>query len=220
MFTGIIKALGTVVEVHRQGVNAQLVVKAPELAQTAQLGDSIAVNGVCLTVTRTTAEDFAVDVMAETLRRTTIGSLQAGAQVNLEPALAVCERFGGHIVSGHIDDTGQVIGITPEGTALRIRISTSLQVQRLIIPQGSIAVDGISLTVAATAPDHSWFEVSIIPHTQKVTNLGAIRLGEQVNLENDVVGKYVQALTLPYQTGGITEQLLQENGFWEAATHA
>lgn len=213
MFSGLVQEVGTVESLTVRGLNAQITVKTPTLAAHAHLGDSIAVNGVCLTVTRADAHSFDADMMAETLRRTTLGGLTAGSAVNLEPALAVGDRFGGHIVSGHIDDVGRVIRITPEGDALRIRLASTPAVHRLIIPQGSVALDGVSLTVAAVAQDHSWFEVSIIAHTQQATTLAALRVGDRVNVENDVVGKYVQALVGPYQPSGVTEQLLKDSGF-------
>lgn len=198
MFTGIVEAQGTLTAITRDSENAKLTITAPPLLTDAHLGDSIAVNGVCLTVTSYDASSFTVDVMAETLRRTTLGASAPGESLNLERALSASARLGGHIVTGHIDNTGTITSVTPDGDARRLRITSTPDVLRLIIPQGSIAVDGVSLTVAAVADDHTWFEVALIPHTQHVTTLGSLPAGAHVNLENDVVGKYVAQLADPY----------------------
>ena len=166
-----------------------------------RVGDSIAVNGVCLTVTRLLADGFTADVMAETLRRSNLGSLANGSRVNLERALAAGARFGGHIVSGHIDGTGTIIKRTAEGNAQWVHIGCGRQLLALIVEKGSIAIDGISLTVAALSENA--FAVSVIPHTAGETTLLQKQVGDSVNLENDIVGKYVQRLL---QTGAALEQ--------------
>ncbi|MBQ8983879.1 MAG: riboflavin synthase [Lachnospiraceae bacterium] len=222
MFTGIVEETGTVRKIIGQQVSGQIEIQAHKVLDGTALGDSIAVNGVCLTVTRIQGDVFTADVMAETLRRTNLGSLPIGAKVNLERAMAANGRFGGHIVSGHIDGTGTVQSLHPEGNAVWVTIAAPEAILRLIIEKGSIAIDGISLTVAYV--DDRVFKVSIIPHTGEETTLLFKKAGDIVNLENDVVGKYVERLLVPYQAkgGGLSEQnhssgitmdFLAEHGF-------
>ena len=222
MFTGIVEETGTVRKIIGQQVSGQIEIQAHKVLDGTALGDSIAVNGVCLTVTRIQGDTFTADVMAETLRRTNLGSLPIGAKVNLERAMAANGRFGGHIVSGHIDGTGTVQSLQPEGNAVWVTIAAPEAILRLIIEKGSIAIDGISLTV--TYVDDQVFKVSIIPHTGEETTLLSKKAGDIVNLENDVVGKYVERLLAPYQTkgdgpsekarsSGITMDFLAEHGF-------
>lgn len=216
MFTGIIEETGTVKRLV--GQSGSIEIKANKVLSGTQLGDSIAVNGVCLTVTAMGHDGFTADVMAETLRRTNLGSLTIGSSVNLERAMASGDHFGGHIVSGHIDGTGTIHSLHREGNAVWVTIAAPSSILRLIVMKGSIAIDGISLTVAYV--DDSVFKVSIIPHTGAETTLLTRKPGEIVNLENDVVGKYVERLLTPYlqpdtagKPSGITMDFLQEHGF-------
>lgn len=192
MFTGIIEEVGNVAKIQKQGEFAVLTITGTKIFSDMQLGDSIAVNGVCLTVTEFGRNHFCADVMSETLRRTALGELQPSSPVNLERAMAANGRFGGHIVSGHIDGTGEIISITPANNAVWYRIKTEPKLIRYIIEKGSITIDGISLTVVDC--DESSFRVSIIPHTLTQTTLGTKKVGSRVNLENDVIGKYVEKL--------------------------
>lgn len=193
MFTGIVEECGTVLGVLKNGVSGSLQIQASTVLEGTKTGDSIAVNGVCLTVTKLTKSSFTADVMAETFRRTNLGSLGKNSRVNLERAMAADGRFGGHIVSGHIDGTGVISRIKEEGNAVWIYISAPQSVLNLIVEKGSVAVDGISLTVAAVSDKE--FAVSVIPHTRENTALSGKKTGAVVNLENDIIGKYVQKLT-------------------------
>ena len=188
LFTGIIEEVG-IIEYIRTG---QIQVRAQKVLEDAQIGDSIATNGVCLTITAFTANGFTADVMAETLRRSNLGNLNLGSAVNLERAMRADGRFGGHMVSGHIDGTGQVIDKKDEGNAVWFTIQAEESLMRYIVEKGSIAIDGISLTVA-TVTDSS-FQVSIIPHTQGETTLLFKKIGDMVNLETDMVPKYIERL--------------------------
>lgn len=209
MFTGIIEELGTV---ERVGAG-RITVRAQRVLEGTRLGDSIAVNGVCLTVTHLTGAGFTADVMPETLRRSGLGALQPGSRVNLERAMAADGRFGGHIVSGHIDGMGQILALRDEGNAVWITIAAPPELLRGIVEKGSVAIDGVSLTVAAVTSQD--FSVSIIPHTGGQTTLLHRRPGEQVNLETDIIGKYVFRLLAPERApkGGITREFLTEYGF-------
>ncbi|MCI6180255.1 MAG: riboflavin synthase [Treponema porcinum] len=193
MFTGIVEECGTVLGVLKNGVSGSLQIQASTVLEGTKTGDSIAVNGVCLTVTKLTKSSFTADVMAETFRRTNLGSLGKNSRVNLERAMAADGRFGGHIVSGHIDGTGVISRIKEEGNAVWIYISAPQSILNLIVEKGSVAVDGISLTVAAVSDKE--FAVSVIPHTRENTALSGKKTGAVVNLENDIIGKYVQKLT-------------------------
>jgi len=177
------------------------------------LGDSIAVNGVCLTVTSFTSNQFTADVMHETLNRSSLGQLRIGGIVNLERAMSANGRFGGHIVAGHIDGVGRVTDIKKDDNAIWYTITCSPEIMRYIIEKGSIAIDGISLTVAALGKDY--FKVSIIPHTAAQTTLSLRKPGDIVNLENDLIGKYVEKLIQPYdkKDKGITYEFLAQHGF-------
>lgn len=193
MFTGIVEECGTVLGVLKNGVSGSVQIQASTVLEGTKTGDSIAVNGVCLTVTKLTKSSFTADVMAETFRRTNLGSLGKNSRVNLERAMAADGRFGGHIVSGHIDGTGIISRIKEEGNAVWIYISAPQSILNLIVEKGSVAVDGISLTVAAVSDKE--FAVSVIPHTRENTALSGKKTGAVVNLENDIIGKYVQKLT-------------------------
>ncbi|AHG75924.1 Riboflavin synthase alpha chain [Mannheimia varigena USDA-ARS-USMARC-1388] len=215
MFTGIIEEVGQIAQIKKQGEFAVVTVKAKKVLTDVQLGDSIAVNGVCLTVTSFTKEQFTADVMSETLKRTSLGELSLNSPVNLERAMAANGRFGGHIVSGHIDGTGTVAEITPADNSTWYRIKTSPKLMRYIIEKGSITIDGISLTVVDC--DAESFRVSIIPHTIKETNLGSKKIGSLVNLENDIVGKYIEQFLLKKepenQPSKLTVDFLKNAGF-------
>lgn len=214
MFTGIIEEVGTVKTVQRSGSSSFIEIEAKKVLEGTQLGDSIAVNGVCLTVTQLSSSHFRADVMNETLSRSSLGQLRSGSKVDLERAMAANGRFGGHIVSGHIDGTGTISEIKADGIAVWYTVSASPDILRYIVEKGSVAIDGISLTVAKVT-DAS-FSVSVIPHTAAQTVLGAKKAGDIVNLENDIIGKYVEKLMKPAETprsGGITMEFLAKNGF-------
>lgn len=226
MFTGIIEEVGEVVSVNRGKVSSRLKIKGSKIFEDINLGDSIAVNGVCLTASALDRNTFEADVMAETLRRTNLGTFGPGTKVNLERAMAAGGRFGGHIVSGHIDGTGSISAMVKEENAVWVTIITGADILKYIIEKGSVAIDGISLTVAEVGA--GYFKVSIIPHTGEETILLKKRAGDIVNLENDVIGKYVEHLmnfTADSQgsgaaagrtaggSGSISAGFLAENGF-------
>ncbi|GAB3020646.1 riboflavin synthase [Mycobacterium bourgelatii] len=196
MFTGIVEELGEVTGREALADAARLLIKGPVVTADARHGDSIAVNGVCLTVVDVLADgQFSADVMAETLNRSNLGELQLGSRVNLERAAAVNSRLGGHIVQGHVDGTGQIVARTPSEHWEVVRIEVPSTVARYIVEKGSITVDGISLTVSGLgAEPRDWFEVSLIPTTRELTTLGSAPVGTQVNLEVDVIAKYVERL--------------------------
>jgi riboflavin synthase len=196
MFTGIVEELGQVVElVHLPDDAARIVVSGPLVTGTSQIGDSIAVNGVCLTATTVTDGRFSADVMAETLHRTTLGALTPGDSVNLERPMLADGRFGGHIVQGHVDDVGVILARRPSEHWEVVEVGMPAAVARLLVAKGSITVDGVSLTVVSVADEpQPSFTVSLIPATLAATTLGTRAVGEQVNLEVDVVAKYVQRL--------------------------
>lgn len=211
MFTGIIEEIGTVRRIEHGAKGARLTIQANTVLEDTRIGDSIATNGVCLTVVSMTGDSFSADVMAESLRRSSLGTLQGGSPVNLERAMAANGRFGGHIVSGHIDGTGTIASQKREDNAVWVKIKTPAPLLRYIVEKGSIAIDGVSLTVAAVTDTD--FSVSIIPHTGAQTILLDKKPGDPVNLECDVIGKYVEKLTAPHKTGGISTNFLAENGF-------
>ncbi len=197
MFTGIVEAQGTVLE-SPGGARARLAVDVPWPAGGLAVGDSVAVNGCCLTVTEFTRSGFAADVVAETLRRTALGRLAPGDRVNLERPVAADGRLGGHLVQGHVDGLGRVLERTPApgGGGEEVRVAIAPELARYVVVKGSIAVDGVSLTVAGVGPD--WFSVALVPHTLAVTTLGARRQGDEVQLEVDVLAKYVERLLEPW----------------------
>lgn len=212
MFTGIIEEVGTVVGIQRGGNKSFIRIKAQKVLEDVKLGDSIAVNGVCLTVTDFDSASFRADVMNETLSRSSLGNLRSGSPVDLERAMAAGGRFGGHIVSGHIDGTGTITDIKNDGIAVWYTVSAKPEIMRYIVEKGSVAIDGISLTVAKVAD--STFSVSIIPHTASQTVLGTKKVGDTVNLENDIIAKYVEKLLKTDSTaGGVSMELLAKNGF-------
>lgn len=192
MFTGIVEEVGTIHSIAMGEKSAILTIEASVVLQGSKIGDSIAVNGVCLTVTSIRNGQFTADVMAETLRRSSLGSLHRGSKVNLERAMAADGRFGGHMVAGHIDGTGTIRSMKREDNAVWVEIEASEKILRYIIEKGSIAIDGISLTVAKLTSKS--FSVSVIPHTGEETTLLKKKAGDIVNLENDLIGKYVERL--------------------------
>ncbi|WP_058303795.1 riboflavin synthase [Gorillibacterium timonense] len=219
MFTGIIEEIGTMKGIKRQGQALVLTVGASRILEDVHLGDSIAVNGVCLTVISFDAASVSMDVMPETYRKTSLRLLQPGSRVNLERAMAAGGRYGGHMVQGHVDTTGTIRNREREENAVVYTIEPEKpEVLRYIIPQGSVAIDGISLTVVDTA-DRT-FTVSIIPHTLQETILADKYAGDTVNLECDILGKYIERLlrypaaaASSHKQSGLTEQFLAENGF-------
>lgn len=210
MFTGIIEEVGKIKNIQG-GTNYKLTIGASKILEDIHLGDSIAVNGICLTAIKWDNGSFTVDVMRETLERTSLHRLRAGSFVNLERALAANGRFGGHIVSGHIDGTGEIINIRRDANAVWYKIKTSEKIMEFIIEKGSIAIDGISLTVAKV--DRSAFYVSVIPHTLENTILLSKKAGDIVNLENDIVGKYIKSFTDKNSNSTLCESFLKSNGF-------
>lgn len=212
MFTGIIEEMGKVQSIQKKVNFATLSIQASKIMEDIHLGDSIAVNGVCLTVTSRSKNSFMADIMHETLNRSTLGLLHTGNIVNLERAMPVYGRFGGHIVSGHIDGTGVISDIRKDSNAIWYWVKTSSSILRYIIEKGSIAIDGISLTVAKVLKDS--FTVSIIPHTASTTTLSHRRIGDLVNLENDCIGKYIEhLLTKESNRSNITSDFLTKYGF-------
>ena len=201
MFTGIVEEMGTIEEIKRGRNSAVLTIKASKVLENTKVGDSIAVNGICLTVTSISGREsgisgstgrFSADVMHETLDRSSLSALARGSRVNLERAMAADGRFGGHIVSGHVDGTGTITGIRRDDTAIWYTIKTAPEIMRYIVEKGSITIDGISLTVARVSQGD--FSISAIPHTVSETILKYKREGDIVNLETDIIGKYVEKL--------------------------
>ncbi len=215
MFTGIIEEVGTVSGVISGARAGKITINAQTVLQNTRTGDSVSVNGVCLTVTELYPDGFSADVMPETLRRSNLGFLRKGDSVNLERAMSADGRFGGHIVSGHIDGTGKILSLKREENAVWVTVGADNNILALIVEKGSIAIDGISLTVASL--DDNSFAVSIIPHTGAQTTLLKKSAGDIVNLENDIIGKYVQRLmtaqTQPKPESRITEDFLARHGF-------
>lgn len=215
MFTGMVEEIGTIRAVRRGAHSSVLSIGAALVLSGLKVGDSVAVNGVCLTATGKDEGGFTADVMHETLNRSSLDSLHAGSRVNLERAMAADGRFGGHIVSGHIDGTGRIAAVRRDDNALWYTVEAAPSLLRYIVEKGSITIDGISLTVAAVTD--TGFSVSVIPHTAAVTILGQKGPGEVVNLETDILGKYVEKLLRPAenpsQPGGISLEFLAENGF-------
>ncbi len=221
MFTGIIEEMGKMKKIQHGTDSARLTLEASEVLKDVRLGDSIAVNGICLTVVHFNERFFDVDVMAETLRKTNLEGLKPGDRVNLERALRVGDRLGGHIVSGHIDGVGVITRQKREDIAVLTEIRAPAEVMKYVVKKGSVSIDGISLTVVDCTGDS--FQVSLIPHTASLTTLGYKKTGDRVNLEADIIGKYVERL-LGLNTGeagtpavssrsSLTMDYLAENGF-------
>ncbi len=228
MFTGLVETVGRVRAIQRGAASSVLSIDAPAIMQGVRVGDSIATNGVCLTATRVDASGFYADVMHETLDRSSLGTLAPGAAVNLERAMPADGRFGGHIVSGHIDGTGRITATRRDDVAVWYDIVAPSSIMRYVVEKGSIAIDGVSLTVASIS--ERGFSISMIPHTADATTLGRKRAGDVVNLECDIVGKYVERLlsanraSPPTQAAktepnspsvaGISAEFLASNGFF------
>ena len=206
MFTGIVEEVGRVTSAQ----SGKLIISASDVLQGMELGGSIAVNGVCLTITNFNTSSFSVDIMPETLKRSNLGLLSAGDEVNLERPLALGGRLGGHLVQGHVDDTGRVASVRWDGEAMLIRFEAPPEIMHYIVGKGFIAADGVSLTVVTK--DTSSFQVSVVDYTRKHTTLDSRRVGDLVNLEIDTIAKYVEQLSQPRRSG-ITVNFLQEHGF-------
>lgn len=215
MFTGLIEEIGRVESVIKSAKSARITINAKTVLEGVKLGDSICTNGVCLTVTSFDRNRFSIDAMAETMRRSNLRNLSPGDEVNLERALSIGNRLGGHMVTGHIDGMGTIENYEKEDNAVWITVGASPEILRYIVQKGSIAIDGVSLTVAYV--DNSIFKVSIIPHTKDMTTLLRKKVGDEVNLECDIIGKYVEKfLGVKEQTpvkNGINLNFLIENGF-------
>ncbi|SHH41227.1 riboflavin synthase alpha chain [Caloranaerobacter azorensis DSM 13643] len=215
MFTGLVEEVGIVKSILKGTKSVKIVIKAKKVLEDIKIGDSISTNGVCLTVTDFTDDTFSVDVMPETMKRSNLKNLVPGSKVNLERALRLGDRLGGHLVSGHIDGTGKILSFDKEDNAVWVTIKPPEELLKYIIYKGSIAIDGISLTVAYI--DNKVFKVSIIPHTKKVTTLIEKSLGDEVNLECDMIGKYVEKLLIHNKREeddkDIDIKFLKEHGF-------
>ncbi len=213
MFTGLIEEVGKVASVERRAGGIVLRVQAPQSARELRIDDSVAVNGVCQTVVRCTGEVFEVEAVEETLRKTTLGSLAQGARVNLELALKVGDRLGGHLVQGHVDCVGEVVGVEKRPMSWMVRVRYPEQFARYVIPVGSIAIDGTSLTVAGV--EGNTCIIAVIPHTLERTTLAAVAAGTLVNLEFDLIGKYLESLMAGRGPGdkGLTGEKMREWGF-------
>lgn len=201
MFTGIVEALGRIAGIDRHGDDSRLVIDTEtlEIADMA-IGDSLAVSGVCLSLVKKSGGSVSVDVSAETLRCTKLGELRIGNQVNLERALQLSDRLGGHLVSGHVDGVGTVVSREPEGESLRLRVQAPAELGRYIAPKGSVCIDGVSLTVNHV--EGAEFTVNLIQHTQAVTTLSALERGSTVNIEVDMIARYLERLIGDYRPGG------------------
>lgn len=215
MFSGIIEAVGAIRSLRKDADGARIAIEAPGVLDGVGLGDSIALNGVCVTVVDFDERKFEADLSIETLRRTNLGELAVGGRCNLERAMALGERLGGHLVSGHVDGVGRIRSRKNEGDSIWLTFEAPVEVMRYVVYKGSIAVDGISLTVAAC--DSKTFSVSIIPHTSEQTTLTEKNDGAAVNLEADLIGKYVEKLLAPHAEsrshGGVTMEKLREQGY-------
>jgi riboflavin synthase len=214
IFTGLIMETGRVRRVDRRADGARIVIEAHKVLEGTRIGDSISINGVDLTVIGMSSGEFSADAVLETLSRSTLGGLRPGTRVNLERALAVGERLGGHMVQGHVDGTAALVSVTPEGNSHRMRFELPSSLARYVAAKGSITIDGISLTVADVGQD--WFEVAIIPHTWRETILSDLKIGDLVNLEVDVLAKYVERLMQrdgEASDGKLTVEYLKEQGY-------
>ncbi len=215
MFTGLIEEIGEIKSIAKGAKSARITITAAKIMCGVELGDSISTNGVCLTVTEFDKDSFSVDVMAETMRCSNLGKLKSGSYVNLERALRASDRLGGHIVSGHIDGMGTIMNLSIEDNATWVSVETSKDILKYIVHKGSIAIDGISLTVAYV--NENIFKVSIIPHTKGETTLVSKKIGDVVNLESDMMAKYVEKLLMfgnaPKEKKSINMSFLEENGF-------
>ncbi|MBP2631108.1 MAG: riboflavin synthase, alpha subunit [Firmicutes bacterium] len=218
MFTGIVEELGSIKTVAHSTRSVKLTVKANKILEDINLGDSIAVSGTCLTVVGFNDNEFTADVMPETLKRTALADIKSGDFVNLERALSLNTRLGGHIVSGHVDGVGEIVSMDKDDNAVIIKIKVNESLAKYVIEKGSVTIDGISLTVVKCG--NTWFSVSIIPHTASATTLAIKKPGDFVNIENDIIGKYVERLLgfqatndLNSKKNNLSMDFLKENGF-------
>ena len=218
MFTGIIEEIGIIRNIVKGSRSIKLTITAKKVLENTNLGDSIAVNGVCLTVTALGKDGFTADVMPESMSKTNMGRLKPGDRVNLERALTLSSRLGGHIVSGHIDGVGDIINMEKDDNAVRVTLTSVPKVMKYIVSEGSVALDGVSLTVAHLGDND--FTVSLIPHTAQMTTLLDKKVGDKLNIENDVVGKYVESILSfsdkdkkKEKNSAISLKFLRENGF-------
>jgi riboflavin synthase len=217
MFTGLVEEQGTIEAIAGLGGGSRMVIRAASVVEDLDVGESISVDGVCLTAVEVARKTVAVDLSEETLRRTTLGSKRPGRRCNLERPLKLGARLGGHMVTGHIDGVGSVVEIRPEAEGLWVTVEAPSKVMRYIVTKGSVALDGISLTVAVLTDET--FSVAIIPHTAEVTTIGSVRPGTRVNLEADIIGKYVERFVAERlgegapQGEGLTRDFLTEHGF-------
>ncbi|BDH83699.1 riboflavin synthase [Lactococcus lactis] len=215
MFTGIIEEIGEVSRLQKREKSFKISIRASLILEDMKLGDSISTNGLCLTISEFNQKEFTADIMPESLNRSNFGTLNVGAKVNLERAMSLNGRFGGHIVSGHIDGVGQILEVKKEENAIWFEIKTSLNLMRYIVEKGSITIDGNSLTVAQVKSKS--FSVSIIPHTLKETIMSDKKVGDTVNLENDILGKYIEKLwgdsSSSMKESSVTKEKLFNNGF-------
>ena len=226
MFTGIVEGVGKVVGIDRQGEAVRLTISAGPIAEGVLIGDSVMINGVCLTATSMNVPSITFDAVYETMRKTTLGNLVIGAAVNLERSLPVSGRLGGHIVQGHVDGTGRIASIRPVGNSYYVYVDAAPELMRYIVTKGSVSVDGISLTVAESA-DRT-FALSIIPHTWDHTTLRDKRAGDTVNIETDILGKYVEKMLGGHIAGvdrertgpGVSMDLLTRSGYLVATESA
>lgn len=213
VFTGIIEEVGIIKSIQKSTNSIKLTIYANKIFQDLKIGDSIAVNGICLTVTKMNNNEFTADVMHETIDRTSLSTLKKGSTVNLERALLVSDRFGGHIVLGHIDGIGTITNIKKDNIAIWYTIKAEPNIMKYIVDKGSVAIDGISLTVAKVSKDN--FSISAIPHTLENTTLLGKSINEVVNIENDCIGKYIEKLLLvdKENSSKITREFLLKNGY-------
>ena len=220
MFTGIVEEVGTIRHIKRGQHSAILTIQAKTVLEETRLGDSIAVNGICLTVTRLFPDGFSADVMHETLNRSSLARLTEGSMVNLERAMAANGRFGGHIVAGHVDGVGHIANIRKDDTAVWYTVHAGPEILRYVVEKGSITIDGISLTVNDCGPD--FLEVNVIPETWRATTVAEWAPGTRINMETDVIGKYVRHMVAPHlglaseeaKAGKLSVEFLRENGFF------
>ena len=211
MFTGIIEEVGSIISIQQGAEVFKLIIQANKIMQDIHLGDSVAVNGICLTVISCSEKSFSVDVMNETLNRSEIKKISVNTLVNLERAMVASDRLGGHIVSGHIDGSGKIVRIKKDANAVWFFITADSKILRYIIEKGSVAIDGISLTVVSV--EKETFSVSVIPYTYKHTILAQKKVGDSVNIENDCIGKYIEHFIHFSKKSKITAEFLSKNGF-------